>query len=201
VDEILSDAGGVFAKLVGQQITIRLAHPERAKVGQKMVYFTKGWYYGESIGVIEVGAVPAPTVPGLKTMRDDIERSKQEGADSVLRALLASAELVVSGKVSAIRKSNVPRLRTEHDPDWQEADIEIATVFKGSAGMKHVVILFPGTDDPMWVAAPKFKPGDAGVWILLRSDFAGQKLPHLTAEAPAQFRPLSEEGRIKRLIG
>ena len=199
VDEILSGSEA-YARFAGKPITVRLATPDRAKVGDRMVYFTKGWHYGDELGVIEVGAVATPSGGGLQSMKDDIARFQQEKSDSVLRALLASADLVVTGRVSAVRQSDIPRLPTEHDPDWQEASIAVTAVLKGAAGTKEVVVLFPGTDDPMWVSAPRFPAGTEGIWILRQQDLAGVKLPHLTAAAPGQFRPLSDAERITRLL-
>ena len=104
------------------------------------------------------------------------------------------------GKVTAVRKSDIPHMITEHDPDWQEADIEVTTVLRGSAPAGRVTILFPATDDPMWFGAPKFAKDMDGIWLLRPFTLGGRRLPHLTAPERGDFRSRAEEARIRRLL-
>jgi hypothetical protein len=70
---------------------------------------------------------------------------------------------------------------TEHDPQWREAEIEVDAVEKGGTGKKKVVVRFPGSDDVRWYKAPKFQPGQEGVFIL-------QKAAGETAARPSTRR-------------
>lgn len=115
---------------------------------------------------------------------------------------VASADVVVRGRVTAVRVASeerpaprtsarrgvtaaateAPRRKpiTEHDPQWREAEIEVDEVEKGGTAKKKVVVRFPGSDDVRWYKAPKFQPGQEGVFILQKA--AGE------AAAPAARR-------------
>jgi len=133
-------------------------------------------------------------------MQSDIERFRQEQSDRDLAERLRSAELVVMGKVAAIRPSDIPRGATEHDPEWYEADIQVTAVLKGSDTTHTVRILFPASRDVMWYDAPKFEKGAEGMWLLRPLAIAGRRLAHLTAPQRGDFRPTAEEPRIRRLL-
>ncbi len=199
VDRILV-GGKAFRSLAGRVITVQLRQPEQAREGERRVYFTKGWHWGEDIGVIELNSITAPTGPELRRMQSDIERQRQQQSDRELTERLRTAELVVMGRVISVRRAEVPPLPTEHDPNWQEAVIEVRSVLRGGQPGARVTILFPGTDDPMWRAAPKFRRGTEGIWLLRPLDFEGKRLPRLAAPYPADFRPPSDEARIRRLL-
>jgi hypothetical protein len=199
VDRILV-GGDAFRPLTGRAITVRLRQPEQARETDRRVYFTKGWHWGEDIGVIELNSVTAPSGPELRRMQSDIERQRQQQSDRELTERLRTAELVVIGRVVSVRRAELPALPTEHDPNWQEAVIEVASVLRGTQPGARVTILFPGTDDPMWRAAPKYRRGTEGVWLLRPLTFEGKPLPRLTAPHPEDFRPRSDEARIRRLL-
>lgn len=199
VDDMLAGREA-FRPLVGRTITVRLRQPDRAHVGEKRVYFTNAWHWGEEIGVVEVGSVAAPPAAGMQTMQSDIEQERQAQADRELAERLRSAELVVIGKVAAVRRSDIRYPGTEHDPEWQEADIQIEAVLRGTAQDSQVTILFPATDDPMWFGAPKFAVGMEGIWLLRSFTFGGQRLPYLTALSRSDFQARTEEARIRRLL-
>jgi len=200
VDEIVSGAA-VFQNLTGQRITVRLQNPAAARAGNQRIFFTKGWHYGESIGVVEVGAIDVP-VGETDKVRSDVQRAVTEQQDVELRRLLDSAELVVGGRVTAVRKANItPRIMTEHDPNWYEADIRSDTVFKGAAPQGGTVtILFPNTDDPMWYGVPRLSEGTDGIFLLHRFDFAGQRLPRLVISRRGDLQPRPAAPRIRRLL-
>jgi len=192
--------GSAFRPLAGRAITVRLRQSDRAREGERRVYFTKGWHWGEDIGVIELSSVTAPTSPEMQRMQSDIERQRQQESDRELAERLRTAELVVSGKVVGVRRADFPPLPTEHDPNWQEAVIQVTSVLRGSAPGARVTILFPGTDDPGWRAAPKFRVGTEGIWLLRPFVSEGKPLPRLTTLHPADFRPRSDEARVRRLL-
>ncbi|HEX9668897.1 MAG TPA: hypothetical protein VGC93_05375 [Thermoanaerobaculia bacterium] len=101
---------------------------------------------------------------------------------------VAGADVVVRGRVTAVRVAPEARPAprkgaraaaaateapprapiTEHDPQWREAEIEVDAVEKGPRKRK-VVVRFPGSDDVRWYKAPKFQPGQEGVFILQKA--------------------------------
>src|SRR5882672_3647213 len=130
VDGILV-GGDAFRPLAGRAITVRLRESDRARDGERRVYFTKGWHWGEDIGVIELNSVTASTGPELRRMQSDIERQRQQQSDRELTERLRTAELVVMGRVISVRRAELPPVPTEHDPNWQEAVIEVTRVLRG----------------------------------------------------------------------
>lgn len=199
VDSILVGAG-TFSGLAGQQVTVQLRTTADTAVGAPRVYFTRGWHFGEGIGVIETGSLAAPAGTAVQAMGKEIERVRQEQSDADLRAELRSAERVVMGRVSAVRRADIPRLATEHDPDWQEADIEIAQALKGGAEPRTVTVLWVGSDDPMWRGAPRLAAGQEGIWLLRRFDAPGVRLERLTVTRSTDAWPRAAEERIRRLL-
>jgi hypothetical protein len=199
VDTILAGSG-VFAGLTGEQVTVRLRGPADANPGTRRVYFTQGWHYGESVGVSETGSISAPAGSAVEAMGKEVERVRQEQSDSELRRMLAAAERVVMGRVTAVRRADIARLVTEHDPDWQEADIEIAQALKGSGEPRTVTVLWVGSDDPMWRGAPRLTPGSEGIWLLSPFEGTGARLPRLTVTRATDAYPSAAEARIKRLL-
>jgi len=149
-----------------------------------------------------------------------------------LEEQVRAADLVLSGTVSAVRlpseespalalraahapQSQPSKRISEHDPLWNEAVIDVHDVHKGNAD-KQVVIRFPSSNDIRWHKAPKFHPGQQGVWLLQKKDVASSqqptataalrraagtvKMPAYTALHPADFQPIDQVESIKTLI-
>ncbi len=199
VDRLLF-GGPAFQPLVGRTISVQLREPAKAEKGERRVYFVNAWHWGEDIGVVEVGSVPAPPADKFQTLQADIAQERQRHADSVLTRRLVSSDLVVIGKVVAVRRSELRFPGTEHDPELWEADIAISTVLRGAGPRERLTVLFPTTEDPMWRGTPRFRTGMEGIWLLRTSTFASQKLPRLMAPERDDYRPRSEEARIRRLL-
>jgi hypothetical protein len=204
IDEVLR-APATLGDFTGQEITVRLSQPGPVRVGQRVVFFTNAWLYGQSIAVLEVGRIlPRGDTSGL---RRQISDAAQRIADQDLRDRITRAELVVAGKVSATRPAPEPARRrpiTEHDPDWWEATIEVSSVLKGRAPQPSVTVLFPNSTDVMWMDAPKFRVAQEGVWILQRDQkekgWPVMRIPGYTALDPLDFQPIEQLERIRRLI-
>jgi hypothetical protein len=153
---------------------------------------------------------------------------------------VADADVVVRGRVMAVRLTAVARAPrtatraaaasgaaaavpprrpiTEHDPDWREAVIEVDTVQKGPE-KQQLVVRFPASDDVRWFRAPKFQPGQEGVFILQRtgeqpvagaattSGMRGRRTATaveatdtFTALDPDDFQPSESEPVIRALV-
>jgi len=99
---------------------------------------------------------------------------------------LASAELVVTGKVIATRPAGIKEPVTEHAAHWAIATIEIGEVLKGSA-RKTVDVYFPASDDVAWVGRPKLVAGETGVFVI-QNGTPGLQLPDSLDLHPADRR-------------
>jgi hypothetical protein len=148
-----------------------------------------------------------------------------------------AADVVVTGRVKAVRDLDEappgakrrgvgltataaaaaavpgPRRRiSEHDPLWQEAVVEVTGTEKGGTA-KQIVVRFPSSRDVRWYKAPKFEPGQEGVFILRKpksvavrstralaaaSSSGGAEV--FSAEQPADFQPMHLAESIRTLI-
>lgn len=183
VDQVI-EAPENLAKFAGQEITVQLSGTQKVKPGQQMVFNTVTWIYGDSIAVRALSQEPVKTsrMAALGAAGDPVERSERRQK----RERFAAADLVVSGKVMAVRlpsdttqktkgvraaglrKSPPPKPVSEHDPKWREAVVEVDDVHKGSHQKKQVVVRFPASMDVLWHNAPKFHPGQQGFFMLKR---------------------------------
>jgi hypothetical protein len=197
VDQVISP--GAPPGLAGKSITVQLLDAGSAKAGSQEVFFTKGWLLGESMAVIEVGQLGRDT--NIQGLTEQINNVHQKVADEALRNQLATAEAVISGKVTAVRRAEIPRLVTEHDPDWYIAVIQVESVIRGQMPGREVALLFPYSDDVIWHDSPKFKEGQQGIWLLHRNQarLAGIE-NQLTALRSLDFRSREELGRVERLV-
>jgi hypothetical protein len=123
-----------------------------------------------------------------------------EHSEKELKERLATAELVVKGRITAIRKSTVrPKGLTEHDPDWHEADVKVEKILKG-APAESVTFLFARSSDVMWYRAPKFAVGNEGIWLLQPFEFAGSKLKLPAVVDARDSLKRADEPRVVRAL-
>lgn len=182
--------------LTGREVTVLTKSPAGLKPGDRAVFFAQGWMAGEGIALQEVGRVAGA---GGADLPKRVAAARQAMADQDLRARLSNATLVVVGKISRIAPrtpSDVTSGVSEHDPQWQEAILHVSTVLKGDRSLKEVVVLMPGTMDVAWIAAPRFRPGQEGIWILQRHP----ELAGYTALDPLDVQPLPQLARIRGLL-
>jgi len=185
-----------MAALVGREITVLTKNPVGLKPGDQVVFFAQGWLAGEGIALQEVGRLPGRGGPDLPKR---LAAASQAMADQDLQVRMSSAQLVVAGKISRIASRPASDATTgvsEHDPQWQEAILQVSTMLKGDRSLKEVVVLVPGTLDVAWINTPRFKPGQEGIWILQRHPV----LAGYTALDPLDVQSLSQLARIRRLL-
>ncbi|HTR55103.1 MAG TPA: hypothetical protein VMJ10_30665 [Kofleriaceae bacterium] len=82
-----------------------------------------------------------------------------------LGARLASAELVVAGKVIAIKPAGIREPVSEHAAGWKIATIAVGETLKGTA-RKAVDVYFSPSEDVAWVNRPKLVDGETGVFVI-----------------------------------
>jgi len=195
VEELL-EAPPSLKGLKGQDVTVEALRPKSLSAGQKAVFFTTGVLYGEHLAVKENGELPAPA--DMASLRTQIAAARGQMAKEKLQARVESAVLIVSGQVLEVKSLGQP-LRSEHDPDWAEAVIEVSAVQKGNQPGRTVTILFPQSTDERWYYAPKFRRGESGIWLLHREP-KGVPEERLTALSPLDFQPQEREPAIRELM-
>lgn len=192
VDETLATAG-TLDDFTGKEITVFLREAGSLKAGEQSVFFTTVALLGETLGVVEVGR-QGPAAD----LRAQVATARGQLLAEGLRARLAKSGLAVSGRVvstkAAAKASSVGGVITEHDPQWQEAVVEVRTVLHGQLAEKTVPVWFPGSVDVMWAGAPKLAAGREGAWLLHRYEAEGRG-PVWTVLDP-QDQLTAEEARI-----
>ncbi len=181
------DAPANLAAYEGQDITVELSDARKVTVGDKMIFHTTSWLYAESIAVRSLREEPDAGDPTTSHHVDAaVPRDQRE-----TRAHFDDADLVISGKVVAVRLPNVdatskrkanardePLTRvSEHDPQWREAIIEVEQVHKGSPSKRRVIVRFPSSTDVAWRQAPKFEAGQQGYFVLHEENRSAAKRP------------------------
>src|SRR5438046_9271033 len=132
----------------------------------------------------------------------------------VAKGHIAEAAMVVAGRVEQVRPAELaaaptrPRRITEHDPDWQEAIIQVEDGIKGAQAGEQVVVRFPGSSDVAWVATPKFAVGQEGTFLLHKDStsglpltmVAGRSVPAYTALHKVDVLSKQDATRVRALI-
>jgi hypothetical protein len=177
VDEVLH-APTSLPGLEGSDITVALTEAEELAPGAQFLFFANAWLFGSSIAVQEVGRVAADQPGVAARAAAGVGDRARNTTRRELRRHVEDADIVITGQVAMVRPSPSAAARareegqpiTEHDPQWQEAIVEVESVERGELGAKQVTVLFPASMDVMWRDAPKHRPGERGVWLLHREE-------------------------------
>lgn len=198
VDEVLKAAPGL-GDLTGREITVKLAQPGDATAGEQAVFFTKGWLYGSTLAVVEVGRLHGDAA----LLRGQVAAAGRLAADEELAGRLAGAALVVAGRVVDTHPAAVVTEvgeGSEHDPQWWEAVVQVDTVLKGKAAGQRVTFFYPTSQDVVWFEAPKPEVGSDGIWLLYRDQLPDLGLRGYTALKPWNLQPRGQADRVRRLL-
>src|SRR6266511_29451 len=169
--------------------------------GMQATFYTKGWIYGRSITVREVGheaiGPQLATVAGTGTAQQDlVARARQQVNDADLKARIQAAAMVVVGRVEQIRPPAYtgaparPKRFTEHDPNWQEAIIHVDEGLKGATAGARVVVRFPGSRDVAFVGTPRFAAGQEGTFLLQKDTATGSPLSLMAGQTVQAYTAL-----------
>lgn len=194
----------ILGDLTGRQVTVQLQQDKAMATGDTGVFFTKGWIYGKGIALMEVGRMKEEQPD---TFKPRIAQSLQRKADQQLKDRIDRANVVVLAKVI---KTNELKLKkplpiSEHNPHWWEAVLQISSIKKGDFQDQELRMLFPSSNDEVWMASPKPKLEEEGIWILQKDqqEKGGPKfqVPGYTALDVLDFQPMNQLDRVQRLIG
>ena len=194
VDEVLQ-APPALSRTLGKAITVKMSGKSRFRAGQQLLFHANAWLFGEGVAVESVGEESVAPQSGLAVVAARGAAPTRNLAERETGERVQDADLIVQGQVVSVdvpqrlRESHQAAVRaaaggdeaggpaptpdvrpvSEHDPKWRDAVIEIAAVHKGDHPNKTVTIRFPSSTDVRWYKAPKFRPGDKGVWILQKN--------------------------------
>ena len=214
VDAILKKPAAVSLTR-GESVTVEVKDASAFQEGMLATFYTDGWIFGSGVAVKELGHVlgnanqPVPA-PGAGT------NAPGQLSDQELKDRMNESDFVVVGRVTDVHKWNAPKVKsgsplhvTEHDPDWQEAVVEIQSVLKGGQvkGNK-VVVRFPTQNDVAWAHSPRFTKNQRGIFCLNRDKTTGAPMTKLgskevyvyTCLGHGDALPLSAEARVRALL-
>src|SRR2546428_10209286 len=141
--------------------------------------------WGRAMAAPEVAIEPGQSPVVAADARDAVARARALVNDADLKAHIQRAAMVVAGRVEQVRPAELaaaptrPRRITEHDPDWQEAIIQVEDGIKGAQAGERVAVRFPGSPDVAWVGAPKFAVGQEGTFLLHKDSTTGPPPPYI----------------------
>lgn len=201
VDEVLKAPQGLES-VRGHDVTVQEPRASSFKAGQQAIFYTSAYLYGENMAVKELAANTRAVE--TKTLSTQITDSQRQADDRALTARIASASLVISGRVvevtPLISREESAR-RSEHDPEYWRATVEVVTVLKGQAPANNrVSVLFAHSTDERWYFSPKYTQGQEGIFLMhpvtagMPGGVDGTTLDRL------DFQPSSQLDTVRRLI-
>ena len=219
VDSVMKKPAAVAMKK-GDSVTVEVKDPSAFQEGTHAKFYTDGWIFGSGIAVKELGHELSPAGSEATAAAGMEEKTHAQASEQIsdqeLRDRVNNADFVVVGRITDVRRWNVPKPKsgapsrvTEHDPDWHEAVVEVQSVLKGGKvkGNK-VVVRFPARNDVAWVNSPKFQKNQQGIFCLNRDQttgipttkMGGQQVSVYTCLGHGDSLPMSDEARVRALI-
>jgi hypothetical protein len=217
VDSVLKKPQAVSLKK-GDNVTVEVKDPAAFHEGTQATFYTEGWIFGSGVAVKELGHDIPPnggTSAAAETGEKTVGQVQSEINDQDLQRLLATCDYVVIGRITGVHpwvipKSAAPRYRTsEHSANWHEAVLQVQSVLKGPKLKRNkMIVRFPESRDVAWASAPKFEPGQQGIFILKKDQVSGApaassggyKGDVYTCLKPGDWLPMTEEARVRSLL-
>ncbi len=200
VERVL-DGTKEIGDLKGKEVTVRLLPEERVQRGVPLVFFTYGYSFGKSVGLAEVGSLPAVDID---TLAGQIREARQMFADEPLQKRLQQAALVVVGTAGEPKPTEETKLpeKDEHDPLWWEAPLKVEKVLKGNPPGESLSILFARNTDYRWFRSPKIHAGERAIYLLhLDQDRERGIAPKgYFVVDPSDVVPVEDVARVERLL-
>lgn len=179
---------------VGDVVTVHSQGGSGPGKGGSATFYATGWIFADSLAVkmIAYEALGAST----KDRSIEVKEMRKSVEDAELGERIRGAPVVVLGRVAAIEPAPGERaFDTEHDPQWQDATIEVEAPIKGAQPGERLKVRFAASDDVRWFRAPKLRPDQRGVLILLREE----KTSRLLVVDPGSVLAAEEFPRVRTL--
>jgi hypothetical protein len=215
VDQVIKKPDAI-ALAQGDKVTVVTEGDNRLQQGARAVFFTDGWMFGESLAVRVLSWEPvAATAEAAASLDTRVAAQAQASADKDIRASVDSADLIVTGRVMRVTPPTAAALApqqqiiSEHNPDWQDATIQVQSVLKGASDTSQVVVRFPASNDVMWADYPRFTVGQEGTFLLHQDRLSGaptaalegRTVPTYTAPSPKSVLSGVDAEKIRSLLG
>lgn len=213
IDTLLEKPAAV-SLATGDSVTVETVRAGSLKPGTQATFYTTGWIFGQGVAVREVGHEPGHSPVVVADQQEAIARARLEVNDTDLKAHIQRAAMVVEGRVEQVRPAEFaaaptrPKRISEHDPQWQEAIIQVQAGLKGAQAGEQVVVRFPGSRDVAWVGTPRFTAGQEGTFLLHKDSttgspnamLAGQSVLAYTALHKVDVLTKQDATRVRALI-
>ena len=189
VEKILRpEAPSVISGFEGGNVTVQLLEPGSLGPGDSATFYTRLGSMGRGLTVIELAHI---LIPGVGAMEERVmaaaaatESALAGLSNSALRAQIQQADVVLLGRVMAIREIPAAALATEelrplseHDPNWQQAVVEVQEGIKGLEGTtRRISVRFAASTDIRWFQSPKLTVGEERIFMLDRDEITAVAL-------------------------
>lgn len=195
IDTLLEKPAAV-SLATGDSVTVETVRAGSLKPGTQATFYTTGWIFGQGVAVREVGHEPGHSPVVVADQQEAIARARLEVNDTDLKAHIQRAAMVVEGRVEQVRPAEFaaaptrPKRISEHDPQWQEAIIQVQAGLKGAQAGEQVVVRFPGSRDVAWVGTPRFTAGQEGTFLLHNDSTTGSPKAMLAGRSVLAYTAL-----------
>jgi hypothetical protein len=199
IEEIFLSADGLRG-LVGKEAIVVIENAAEMQQGATRVFFTNIVSLADHLVVREVGHIEASHATVRAT-----ENSVRAAAERPLLQRVAGASLIITGRVISRRPVDPNAiLKSEHDPDWWIARVEVLSVLKGGKAGSTVDVLFANSRDIAWYKSPKLEDEARGILLLRRvnEDEVPQEVARRSYQAidPLDFLPLERLPDVERTL-
>src|SRR5277367_2596687 len=167
VEEVIRSTP-VLRGVAGREALVITKHAGTLRHLRSPILFTECISLGQPLLLREIGHVESSG----DTSRQVAEAVREAG-ELPLRARVAAADLIVEADVIDSRPVERPfPPRSEHDPEWWIARINVSSTLKGRKPKGELEVLFANSDDIAWYHSPKLRAGAGGILLLfhLRED-------------------------------
>lgn len=190
----------VLRRLAGEEVVVLGEGRTAMEEGASFFFFTKVVAMAGRVVVRETGHLR-----WSHETAEDVAEAVRALEEQPLRRRIAEADLIVAGKVAASRAAETPSIvRSEHDPEWWIARVEVESVVKGRKGAGEIEVLFANSMDIAWHNAPKLHEGTRRLLLLrrVRPEDAAPEAERAVYKAtdPLDALPMERLREVERLL-
>jgi hypothetical protein len=199
VEQILRSTEAMSG-LRGKQVVVVSEDAAAMEQGATFFFLTNVVVLGDHV------IVRGSRVESSRETAEEVTEAVKLAGEQPLRRRLNEAQLVITGRVLASHRVETPAIRrSEHDPEWWIARVQVLSVLKGGKVAAEIDVLFANSTDIAWYRSPKLHVGTDGV-LLLHPVTAEDAVPEAgrarhKATDPLDFHPIDRQPEVERLIG